>query len=117
MRKYNAPFAAASAVIVSLAFMSASAMAGTSSRNEKNHQARPAANSLVQYHRHAARRDTTHREFVRGFGYGAPAYNAGPPNLARERWPGYVYLPGKGILDEACNLPTSACPNEMRDIQ
>jgi hypothetical protein len=115
MRKYNAPFAAASAVIVSLAFMSAGAMAGTYARNEKNYQARPTANSLVQYHRHAARRATAHREFVRHLGDGAPAYNAAPPNLAR--WPGYVYLPGKGILDEACNLPTSACPNEMRDIQ
>ena len=31
--------------------------------------------------------------------------------------PGYIYLPKKGIVDEACNLPTSACPNEMRDVQ
>jgi len=31
--------------------------------------------------------------------------------------PGYVYVPGRGILDESCNLPTSACPNSERDIQ
>jgi hypothetical protein len=30
--------------------------------------------------------------------------------------PGYLYVPRKGIVDEACNLPTSACPNEMRDV-
>jgi hypothetical protein len=30
--------------------------------------------------------------------------------------PGYVYVPSKGIVDEACNLPTGACPNEMRDV-
>lgn len=31
--------------------------------------------------------------------------------------PGYVYAPGHGILDEACNLPSSTCPNEYRDIR
>lgn len=31
--------------------------------------------------------------------------------------PGYVFVPGRGVLDEACNLPTSTCPNEYRDIQ
>jgi hypothetical protein len=28
-----------------------------------------------------------------------------------------AHAPGKGIVDETCNLPTSACPNEQRDIQ
>jgi hypothetical protein len=32
------------------------------------------------------------------------------------RGQGYVYAPGKGIVDEACNLPTSACPNEFRNV-
>ncbi len=31
--------------------------------------------------------------------------------------PGYLYVPGHGILDEACNLPSSTCPNEYRDIR
>ncbi len=31
--------------------------------------------------------------------------------------PGYVYVPGHGILDEACNLPSSTCPNEYRDVR
>jgi hypothetical protein len=31
--------------------------------------------------------------------------------------PGYVFVPGKGILGESCDLPTSACSNEYRDIQ
>lgn len=31
--------------------------------------------------------------------------------------PGYVFVPGRGILDEACNLPTSTCPNTERDTQ
>ena len=31
--------------------------------------------------------------------------------------PNYVFVPGVGILGESCDLPTSACPNEYRDIQ
>ena len=33
------------------------------------------------------------------------------------RGPGYTFVPGVGILGESCNLPTSACSNEYRDIQ
>ncbi len=39
------------------------------------------------------------------------------PQVSVFREQGYVYVPRKGIVDEACNLPTSACPNEMRDVQ
>jgi hypothetical protein len=38
-----------------------------------------------------------------------------PPNAITG--PGYVFVPGKGILGESCDLPTSACSNEYRDIQ
>lgn len=38
-----------------------------------------------------------------------------PPNAVR--MPGYVFVPGVGILGESCDLPTSACPNEYRDVQ
>jgi hypothetical protein len=38
-----------------------------------------------------------------------------PPNAIRK--PGYTFVPGVGILGESCDLPTSACPNEYRDIQ
>jgi hypothetical protein len=31
--------------------------------------------------------------------------------------PQYTYVPGRGVIDEACNLPTSACPNTQRDGQ
>jgi hypothetical protein len=33
------------------------------------------------------------------------------------RGPGYTFMPGVGILGESCDLPTSACTNEYRDIQ
>jgi hypothetical protein len=31
------------------------------------------------------------------------------------RGPGYIFVPGVGILGESCDLPTSACTNEYRD--
>ncbi len=31
--------------------------------------------------------------------------------------PGYTFAPGVGILGESCDLPTSACTNEYRDVQ
>jgi hypothetical protein len=38
-----------------------------------------------------------------------------PPNTIR--MPGYTFVPGVGILGESCDLPTSACSNQYRDIQ
>lgn len=31
--------------------------------------------------------------------------------------PGYVFVPGRGILGEACDMPTSTCSNQYRDVQ
>jgi hypothetical protein len=31
--------------------------------------------------------------------------------------PGYVFVPGHGILGEDCNMSSSTCTNEYRDIQ
>ncbi len=67
---------------------------------------------------------SSHWRYARpGTVYRAPAYGTysgpgsyGPPAYAYHG-PGYIYAPGRGIVDEACNLPTSACPNEMRDVQ
>ena len=41
--------------------------------------------------------------------------NAVPPNSVRG--PGYVFVPGKGILGESCDMPTSTCTNDYRDVQ
>jgi hypothetical protein len=38
-----------------------------------------------------------------------------PPNAIR--MPGYTFVPGVGILGESCDLPTSACTNEYRDVK
>jgi hypothetical protein len=59
----------------------------------------------------AAYRDPRFRRGVRPGG----EYRYIPPNAIR--MPGYIFVPGVGILGESCDLPTSACPNEYRDIQ
>jgi hypothetical protein len=107
-------FATAPAVVASLGLMATGVMAGSSDHNAQ--PASPAAYSRIQHHRHLAR-----HESAPGFGYSAysAAGSIAPDDRgpAYVQMPGYVYVPGKGILDEACNLPTSTCPNEMRDVQ
>jgi hypothetical protein len=53
-----------------------------------------------------------------GNGYYAPLgqYVPGDSNQLIHG-PGYVFVPGHGILDEDCNMPTSTCPNEYRDVR
>jgi hypothetical protein len=94
-------FATAPAV-AALGFMTTNAMAGSSVHRQLQHAAA----------HHFARAD-----LVRGSANDAPAYNKAWPIVPVYRGPGYAYIPGKGIPDEACDLPTSACPNEMRDAQ
>lgn len=38
-----------------------------------------------------------------------------PPNAIVG--PGYTFVPGVGILGAPCDLPSSACPNEYRDVR
>ena len=38
-----------------------------------------------------------------------------PPNAIIG--PGYTFVPGVGILGASCDLPTSACTNEYRDVR
>ncbi len=38
-----------------------------------------------------------------------------PPNAIVG--PGYTFVPGVGILGASCDLPSSACSNEYRDVQ
>lgn len=83
---------------------------------------KPAAHRQTPSAAHERNRIVHHRatapRLVRGTAaYRAPPFYAAPPGAPVYRRPGNAYVPGKGIVDEACNLPTSACPNELRDIQ
>ncbi len=101
---------ASPAVLLALSPLTTAAAAGSLGPKEKHH-ARTVAQPAPQHHRHLVR-----SEFVTSATNGAP-YRSVPRGVSAYREPGRVYVPGAGIRDEACNLPTSACPNEMRDIQ
>jgi hypothetical protein len=96
-------FATTPAIVV-LGFMTIGAMAGPSAHRANNQLTRRVGHFAARRGRHVVR-----REAMPAFGpNGAPGYVYEP---------GYIYMPKKGIVDEACNLPTSACPNDMRDVQ
>jgi len=68
----------------------------------------------------APRHDAAHAHAARHhrYAHAHPGY-AGPvgPVIAGYAEHGVYFVPGKGIVGEACDLPTSACPNSMRDAQ
>ncbi len=105
--------AAAIAVGLSATYATAHAAVGDAKKSSAHRETRAAAHDL---NRHMHHRDAAHRTSRSAGAYVAPPFY-GPPGMPVYRRPGYTYAPRKGIVDEACNLPTSACPNELRDIQ
>jgi len=94
---------AASVAVVALGSFGA---AGAAERDRHHVNATHHAHSTYpRRHRHFVRRD-----LPPFYGY------AGAPPGARVE-PGYVFVPGYGILGEDCNMPTSICTNEYRDVR
>ncbi len=95
----------ASLVTIGLATQSSASPAGNGQHHHsKRHLTRPAP-SLPE-------RDYFPRPNP---GYGGWGYVHQSPGRSVYSGPGYTFVPGRGIVDEACNLPTSACPNSQRD--
>jgi hypothetical protein len=63
---------------------------------------------------HAVHRSHVSHRFARASSAPVNGY-AGTQRSIQE--PGYVFVPGRGILGESCNMPTSTCTNEYRDVQ
>jgi hypothetical protein len=88
------------------------------------HAADDDAKKLVAHHQlmaHALNRQvhhwtSAHQSSRNAAAYGIRPYYTAPPGVNVYHWPGYLYVPGRGIADEACNLPTSTCPNEYRPV-
>jgi len=98
---------AASVAVVALGPFG-TAGAGAAERDHDRHHidaTHPAHSTYPRHHRHFVRRD-----LPPFYGY------AGAPPGARVE-PGYVFVPGYGILGEDCNMPTSTCTNEYRDVR
>ncbi|HLX18068.1 MAG TPA: hypothetical protein VKS24_23000 [Bradyrhizobium sp.] len=95
-------------------FASPMTAAATSDGSAKRHHFHHARHAF--YREHAIHRGSmvADRE---GIPY-APEYgflSRVPPNAIR--MPGYTFVPGAGILGASCDLPTSACTNEYRDVR
>lgn len=105
--------AAAIAVGLSANYATAHAAVGDAKKSSTHRETHAAAHDL---NRHMHHRTSVHRASRSAAAYGAPPFH-GPPGVPMYHRPGHTYAPGRGILDEACNLPTSLCPNEYRDIQ
>jgi len=93
------------AVIVTFGLITASAAAGTAIHAGDRNAGRAHPHATLGHTHRDARHDV-----VRHAGY---AIDHAPSHLDRD----YVFVPGRGILGEDCDMPTSTCPNEMRDTQ
>lgn len=74
------------------------------------------------HHRHAVAVHRIHRPYAarhwRRYARRYPPAYYGypiPPSAIHE--PGYVFVPGRGILGEACDMPTSTCSNQYRIVR
>jgi hypothetical protein len=101
----SAPFGTAAAVFAALCLLSTNVLAISYNHDGTvRWRTRPA--HVMTHHREY----TAHRQIAHGSREGAPVVPA-------YRWPGHEFVPRYGTADPACNLPTSGCPNEMRDVQ
>ena len=105
------------AAAIALALSANHAIAQSSAGDGTKPQVHRAAHSPSHHASREAHRRAAHRLSRSARDHGAPAFYTAPLAFPVYRWPGYTYVPRMGIVDEACNLPTSACPNEMRDIR
>jgi len=98
-------------LMLALGLVSSDALAHRPTRHGPDHMTRRSAvhaRTVARHHHHLVRHDLTR-----------PAGPYPAPRIEQPGYggPGYIFVPGKGILGEACNMPTSTCPNELRDIR
>ena len=109
-------YAALSAAFLLAAF--AAALSAQSAAAASAYQGRHAAPVVHRgYHGYYAAYGWPRTRYSESLPYG-PEYGFLrhlPPNAVR--MPGYTFVPGVGILGESCDLPTSACPNQYRDVK
>lgn len=102
----NNGFTVVAALILTLGFLTTSAIGGTAIHQPRGRHAERMHHTALSPSYHVGRHDVGHHA-----GY------AGAHASANFLAPGYVFVPGHGILGEDCDMPTSTCPNELRDTQ
>jgi hypothetical protein len=85
----------------------------TGSRGDNALKNKPVVSHHARRHNDVHRRETNTPTPPHGPEYGSLQHV--PPNAIR--MPGYIFVPGVGILGESCDLPISAYSNRYRDIQ
>jgi hypothetical protein len=103
--------AATLATFLALGLLNNGAVAGSSSDDGKAQFARSSIHAVPLHRRHL-----TQRELHPGLHASSP-YGEFTPRTFAYVGARYIHVPKPEILDEACNLPTSACPNTQRDGQ
>ena len=83
--------------------------AGTAAAAKRDRHAAAAAHGVRSAQRGHYPPYVVRRQPMSDYDYNHPDKSAGGP--------GYVFVPGRGILNESCNMPTSTCTNEYRDVQ
>ena len=93
-----------------LSLGSTAATAANGDKFAKPHRAHRGS-ALYTTHRWAGKRQAEALPYGPEYGFLSHV----PANAIR--MPGYIFVPGAGILGASCDLPTSACSNQYRDIQ
>jgi hypothetical protein len=83
--------------------------AGTAAAAKRDRHAGAAAHRVRSAQRWHYPPHVVRHQPMSDYDYNHPDESAGGP--------GYVFVPGRGILNESCNMPTSTCTNEYRDVQ
>ena len=107
------PLHATVTIIVAIIGVSTTGALADSSSHKARQPLRAAHHAL--HHHHGYARGGYGPDFRSGPAYGAPRELGWGGGVYHG--PGFTFVPRHGIVDEACNLPTSACPNEYRDVR
>jgi len=102
----------APAVVLALGFVATGALAHQPTRHGEHQKVARTIADARPMARH-------HHDLVRHDRWVPAGVYSGYPRFERPGYagPGYVFVPGKGILGQDCDMPTSTCPNEVRDTQ
>jgi hypothetical protein len=106
------------AALIVVAFVTVPASANSAVQENHHHIGRSTAHWATQHRLHVVRRDTRYRNPTYGAAiYGGPTYGvAGYGPGYNAYFNGFFFVPGNNTADEACNLPSSHCWNEQRDV-
>jgi hypothetical protein len=91
---------------LAVALVASSAVSASADTAAKAHRLHHAYYAPHRWHHQYPRQSYARRGMPAYYDYNHPAWT-----------PGYVFIPGRGIAGEACDMPTSTCSNLYRNVQ